>query len=74
MLDALVVGLILRVVAADFLDDADAELPDDLNARSGASVHRALHQRNEYQLGHEERERRAGHPKIDMDHVSQHRK
>jgi hypothetical protein len=46
----------------------------DLDARSGASVHRALHQRNEDQLGHEERERRAGHPKIDMDHVSQHRK
>src|ERR1700730_5961752 len=74
VLDALVVGPIPRVVAADSLDDADAELPYDLDARSLASSLCALHQRNEDQLGHEERERRAGHPKIDMDHVSQHRK
>ena len=58
-----------RVVATDRLDDADAELPDNLDARSGAPVHCALHERNEDELGDEERERRARHPKVDMDHV-----
>ena len=69
-----VVGLVSRVVAAGRLDDADAELPYDLDARSGAPVHGALHERNEDELGDEERERRARHPKVDMDHVGQHGK
>src|ERR1700730_17717412 len=64
--DARVVGLVPRVVATGRLDDADAELPYDLDARSGAPVHRALHERNEDELGDEERERRASHPKVDM--------
>ena len=45
--DTLVVGLVPRVVAAGRLNDADAELPYDLDARPGAPVHRALHERNE---------------------------
>ena len=57
--DAPVVGLVPRVVATGRLDDADAELPYDLDARSGAPVHGALHERNEDELRDEERERRA---------------
>src|SRR6202011_3386898 len=72
--DARVVGLVPRVVATGRLDDADAELPYDLDARSGAPIHGTLHERNEDELGDEERERRARHPKVDMDHVGQHGK
>src|SRR4051812_36769807 len=42
MLDAFVVGPVVRSVAVDPLDDADAELPDDLDARASAPVHRPL--------------------------------
>ena len=44
----------------------------DLDARAGAPVHRALHERNEDELGDEEREHRARQPKIDMNHVGEH--
>src|SRR6185437_16056309 len=72
-LNACVVGLVTRAVASGSFDDADAQLPDDLDARPGAPVHRTLHQRNEDQLGDEQDERRARHPQIDMDQIGQHR-
>src|ERR1700736_3728597 len=61
--DAPVGGLVPRIVAAGRLDDADAEPAYDLDARSGAPVYRALHERNKDELGEEERECGAPHPK-----------
>jgi hypothetical protein len=73
LLDMLVVAPVpLQIVTGGALDDADAELPQDLDAPPGAPVDRALHQWHEDQLRHEQHERRCGHPEIDMDHVGQH--
>src|SRR6266550_6804058 len=65
--------IVVAEIYTCLVDYIDPELAQDPNARPRQAIDRRLHQRDEKELRHEERECAERHPRVEMDEISEHR-